>query len=557
MSRRPGMTVDLAIVYWNQARTALSQAVKADGERDYEQAIKFYNTACENFIRVKVQPTAKPEYVQQATIKAQECADRAKTLKDFLASPPSPVKPSWQPQEATFAQQPQSPAPKASPHARLSKKARTSLTIKKPIFEDPEMEQVAVARKCLRKAIAMERAGTFAEATKSYEEALAKFEAIATAASDTPGAQANAEYSAQLCKLRIQCLDFYPKTCSPTRAHSYFFEAISMIKCITEDDDRTTISNLCFEARKKLRLAELYTAEDTPLSQEIHKQIEFCNERIIGEEPTAIQIEDPFLHWDDVPGDDRAKTVIRDLITSSDKPKVVLLFGPAGLHKAQFVEAAATELKCKIISADGYDFIGPKEQPLSQLSQFFDQARASASVLLFLKNIDVLAPKVDGQHARVELVVGTIRNNLAKLNGVVCFASANLPWTIDDRLLGLFGTKLYIRMPYVETRIKFLTDELTVTSHSLSDEQISRVGEQIDQFTLSDIKRLVRTAEVAAVTRGQEDKEAGLLRYARDESGSFAEVRFGDFEYVLNKKLVTPTLEGSDMRMFWNFEHGH
>ena len=555
MSRRPGMSVDLAIVYWNQARTALSQAVKADGERDYEQAIKFYHTACENFIRVKVQPTAKPEYVQQATIKAQECADRAKTLKDFLASPPSPAKPSEQPQTVTVAQQPPSPAPRASPHTRLSKKASTSISIKKPLIEDPEMEQVAVARECLRKAIAMERAGSFAEATKCYEEALAKFEPIAAAASDTPGTQANAEYSVQLCKLRIQCLEFYPKKCSPTLAQSYFFEAITMIKCITEDDDKTTISSLCIEARKKLRLAELYTGEDTPISQEIHKQIEFCNERIIGEEPSAMQIEEPCLHLDDVPGEDEVKTVIRDLVTSSNESKTVLIFGPAGVHKAQFVEAAATEMKYKIISADGYDFIGPKEQPLSQLSQFFDQVRASAPVLMFLKNIDVLVPKVEGQHGRVEHVVGIIRKNLATLNGVVCFASANLPWTIDERLLGLFGTKLYIKMPLLETRIKFLTDELSVTSHSLSDEQIARVAQQIDQFTLCDIKRLVRTAEVAAVTRGQEDKDAALLKCARDESVSFAEVRFEDFEHVLKEQLVTPTLEGSDLRMFWQFAH--
>ena len=558
-------TQDLAIMYMNQGSAILSRAVKADKEGNIEEAIKLYDGARQKFLSVKHQPTATPAHVAKSTEVMNNCSERIRTLKGVLVQREQPTSPQQEPAAPPPPpQHDETPTPRKS----LSKKLNSSAAISKPII--PQQEECG-AWELFAKAVQVEHDGNFAVAMQLYQQALAMFNMMGMTESDAPDVHAQVEYCVQMCENRIKCLEFYPNESRDALAVSYFVEGVDIIRCIASGDDAETVAHTCEEAREKLRKAGLYADAGTPLAEEIQRKIAFCNTKIAEDEPAPVfKIEEPFMPFSDIIGSEKAKADVMNTLVIpaksanlfSDKTnpaKIVLLFGPAGVNKNQFVEGIVTQVDCKmLISVDGYDLIGLNEQPANTLSTVFVKARALAPACLFIKNIDVLAPNMgDQQNPRVASVLGTLLKNLADLRGIVVVASSSLPWNIDSNLLQMFGKMVYIGHPDAAARRAFLSQELDLTHYNLTEEQIGNLVGKIERFTSSDIKCLVRTAAAIAVTGGDGDQEKTLLEWANNDKAPPVTITFADLSNALRDGLVAPSVGETNQAWFTEFAAAH
>ncbi|MGH7460439.1 MAG: CDC48 family AAA ATPase, partial [Longimicrobiales bacterium] len=144
-----------------------------------------------------------------------------------------------------------------------------------------------------------------------------------------------------------------------------------------------------------------------------------------------IMIEAPSVGWDDIGGLEDAKRELREGIEMPLKhpdafrrlgirpAKGFLLFGPPGTGKTLLAKAVAREAEANFIAAKSSDLLskwyGESEQ---QISRLFQRARQVAPTVIFLDELDSLAPARGGglgEPAVTERVVNTL---LAEMDGL-------------------------------------------------------------------------------------------------------------------------------------------
>ena len=167
-----------------------------------------------------------------------------------------------------------------------------------------------------------------------------------------------------------------------------------------------------------------------------------------------IMIQVPDVGWDDVGGLEEAKRALREGIELPLKhpdafrrlgirpAKGFLLFGPPGTGKTLLAKAVAREAEANFIATKSADLLskwyGESEQ---QVSRLFARARQVAPAVIFIDEIDSLAPVRGGglgEPAVTERVVNTIlaeMDGLEELQGVVVVGATNRPTLLDPALL--------------------------------------------------------------------------------------------------------------------------
>ncbi|MCD6071277.1 MAG: family ATPase [Microvirga sp.] len=167
-----------------------------------------------------------------------------------------------------------------------------------------------------------------------------------------------------------------------------------------------------------------------------------------------IMIQVPNVTWDDIGGVEEARTRLREGVELPLKSpesfrrlgirpaKGFLLFGPPGTGKTLLAKAVARESQANFVATKSSDLLskwyGESEQ---QVSRLFARARQVAPTVIFIDEIDSLAPVRGGglgEPAVTERVVNTIlaeMDGLEELQGVVVLAATNRPNLIDPALL--------------------------------------------------------------------------------------------------------------------------
>ena len=262
-----------------------------------------------------------------------------------------------------------------------------------------------------------------------------------------------------------------------------------------------------------------------------------------------IMIQAPNVRWDDVGGLDEAQIKLREGIELPLRSpqsfkrlgirpaKGFLLFGPPGTGKTLLAKAVAREAEANFLATKSSDLLskwyGESEQ---QVSRLFERARQVAPAVIFIDEIDSLAPARGGslgEPAATERVVNTLlaeMDGLEDLQGVVVMAATNRPNLLDPALLrpGRFDELVYVPVPDAKGRRKILG--IHTTKMPIADDvDLDDLAERTKRFTGADLEDLTR--------------RAGLI--ALRQSLDVAQVTSKDFEQALKevRPSVTPGVE--------------
>ena len=232
-----------------------------------------------------------------------------------------------------------------------------------------------------------------------------------------------------------------------------------------------------------------------------------------------IMIEAPNVEWDDIGGLEDAKRELREGIELPLKhpdafrrlgirpAKGFLLFGPPGTGKTLLAKAIAREAEANFIAAKSSDLLskwyGESER---QVSRLFQRARQVAPTVIFIDEIDSLAPERGGgigEPAVTERVVNTLlaeMDGLEELQGVVVIAASNRPALLDPALLrpGRFDDLVYVSVPDRDGRLHILKIH-TSKMPLAADVDLETLADRTSGYTGADLEDLTRRAGLQAL----------------------------------------------------------
>ncbi|MEO0556613.1 MAG: CDC48 family AAA ATPase [Bacteroidota bacterium] len=232
-----------------------------------------------------------------------------------------------------------------------------------------------------------------------------------------------------------------------------------------------------------------------------------------------IQIQVPNVGWDDIGGLDEVKRQLKEGIELPLKrpdafkrlgirqARGFLLFGPPGNGKTLLAKAVAKEAEANFVATKSSDllskWVGESEK---QVSKLFKRARQVSPTVIFLDEIDALAPSRGsgiGDSNVTERVVNTLlaeMDGLEELQGVVVIGATNRPTLLDPALLrpGRFDEIVYVPVPDAEGRRRILGIQ-TAKMPLADDVDLDVLAEQTQRFSGADLENLVRKAGLLAL----------------------------------------------------------
>ncbi|MEU5782494.1 AAA family ATPase [Micromonospora lupini] len=187
-------------------------------------------------------------------------------------------------------------------------------------------------------------------------------------------------------------------------------------------------------------------------------------------------------------------------------PRGVLLYGPPGCGKTYLVTALAGSGRANVLSVKGAEllskWVGESERAVREL---FRRAREAAPTLIFLDEVDALAP-VRGQATdggttdRVVAALLTELDGAETLRNVVVIGATNRPDLVDPALLrpGRLGRLVYVPPPDGPARAEILR---AASRHVplAPDVDLAALGAELTGFSAADCAAVVREAALAAI----------------------------------------------------------
>ncbi|HHF56416.1 MAG TPA: AAA family ATPase [Thermoplasmatales archaeon] len=249
---------------------------------------------------------------------------------------------------------------------------------------------------------------------------------------------------------------------------------------------------------------------------------------LIGEETQIVVREEPIkeemlklpqVSYEDIGGLHEEIMKIREMIElplkhpelferlGIDPPKGVLLYGPPGTGKTLIARAVANESGASFFTINGPEimskFYGQSEE---NLRRAFEEAEKNAPSIIFIDEIDAIAPKREEVHGEVERRVVsqllTLMDGLKGRGKVIVIGATNRPDSLDPALRrpGRFDREIEIGVPDRNGRKEIL--QIHTRGMPLADDvDLDYLADVTHGFVGADLAALAREAAMSALRR--------------------------------------------------------
>jgi transitional endoplasmic reticulum ATPase len=242
-----------------------------------------------------------------------------------------------------------------------------------------------------------------------------------------------------------------------------------------------------------------------------------------------------------------------------DPPKGVLLHGPPGCGKTLIARAVAQETSAHFVHVNGPEVIdkwyGASEKHLRGI---FEEANRRAPAIVFIDEIDAIAPKREEMSGDRQVERRVVAQLLALMDGlesrgnVIVIAATNIPNTLDPALRrpGRFDREIAIGVPDKDGRREILdihtrgmplrisdfrspiSDSESPISDSQSDVDLDRLASITHGFVGADLEALSREAAMSALRRLMPDIDFAQAHIPYEKLMAL-EVTMDDFQAAL------------------------
>lgn len=226
----------------------------------------------------------------------------------------------------------------------------------------------------------------------------------------------------------------------------------------------------------------------------------------------------------------------------------ILLYGPPGTGKTLIGRAVANEIKAAFFAIKPSEimsqWVGVAEQNIARL---FEEAAGYSTSVIFLDEMEALAPKRRSSHSTVmKRVVPQLLTEMQgfheRKNTLLFIGATNEPWEIDVAVMrpGRLDRLIYVPPPDSATRRRIL--ELNLKEVPLdSGVDLTAIAVRTENFSGADMASLAQRVRERVFS---EAVHQGLAR----------PINMVDFETVLAE--MHPSIPASDLRSFENFAAG-
>jgi transitional endoplasmic reticulum ATPase len=313
--------------------------------------------------------------------------------------------------------------------------------------------------------------------------------------------------------------------------------------------------------------------------------------RVVEGEQTAARA--PAVSYEDIGGLEREVARVREIVELPLKypriferlgilaPKGVLLYGPPGTGKTLLARAVAAESRVHFIHLNGPEimrkFYGESE---AKLREVFEEAARHAPAILFIDEIDAVAPKrtevVGEVEKRVVAQLLSLMDGFVARGQVIVIGATNIPEVLDPALRrpGRFDREIEIGVPNTQARLQILRihtramplapdvdlKEIAEHSHGFVGADLEALGQEVGMIALRGFLSAfpldtdsAASADLAALQVTHNDFLAGLKEVEPSATREFLIERspstfdsLGGLREV--KRLLDGVIEHSHMR---------
>lgn len=188
-------------------------------------------------------------------------------------------------------------------------------------------------------------------------------------------------------------------------------------------------------------------------------------------------------------------------------PRGILLYGPAGTGKTLVARAVANETGAFFFLINGPEIMSKLAgESESNLRKAFEEAENNAPAIIFIDELDAIAPKREKTHGEVERRIVsqllTLMDGLKQRAHVVVMAATNRPNSVDSALrrFGRFDREIDIGIPDSTGRLEIL--QIHTKNMKLSDGvDLERIATETHGHVGADLAALCSEAALQAIRK--------------------------------------------------------
>jgi transitional endoplasmic reticulum ATPase len=277
-------------------------------------------------------------------------------------------------------------------------------------------------------------------------------------------------------------------------------------------------------------------------------------------EGEATQVRAPAVSYEDIGGLEREVARVREIVELPLKhhrifeklgilpPKGVLLYGAPGTGKTLLARAVAAESRVHFIHLNGPEimrkFYGESE---AKLREVFEEAARRAPAILFIDEIDAVAPKradVIGEvEKRVVAQLLSLMDGFVSRGQVIVIGATNIPEVLDPALRrpGRFDREIEIGVPNTQARLQILKIHTRAMPLGGSVD-LREIAEHTHGFVGADLEALCQEVGLIALRRFLATEPAGAgSGFNRSDESDLSSLQVTHDDFLAGLKEVEPS----------------